>query len=398
MNNLAGLVAVLWQCLTFGAAAAPVAPSGPPLPRTQAVCSTATNNAAACEAKVRADKSGGVKPFATFKALPAGYSPSQLRTAYGINTQGNSRIAVITAYDSPNAKKDLDNYNSTFGLGSFPNCTNSAQTACFSKTNQYGGNFYPSRNRSWAMEADLDVQIAHAICPGCRLTLVEASSSYLSDLTSAVDQAVNSGAKVVSMSWGADEFSSEGLYDYHFSHPGVQFVAASGDNGYGTGWPAAASNVLSAGGTHLELDATGQRTSNPESVWAGTGSGCSLYEAKPTWQKDTGCATRTLNDAAAVADPYTGAAVYSSYSPYGSGWFIIGGTSLSTPLLGGIVADAPAPASQSAFFNSLYGATTGLNDVTSGSNGVCTPAYFCTAGSGYDGPAGLGTPNGLAAF
>jgi subtilase family serine protease len=155
--------------------------------------------------------------------------------------------------------------------------------------------------------------------------------------------------------------------------------------------------VLSAGGTSLFLDSAGNRTS-PESVWGGSGSGCSFYESKPAWQKDAGCLSRTMNDAAADADPYTGAAVYSSYSPYGTGWFIIGGTSLSAPMIGGIIADAPAPVSQSAFFNSLYGAKSGLNDISAGNNGSCSPGYLCSAGTGYDGPSGAGSPIGLSAF
>jgi subtilase family serine protease len=395
-NNLAGLVAVLWQSLALGGTMMP-APSGPPLPKTQAVCSDASTGAAACTAKVRADKAGGVKPYATFNALPAGYSPQQLRTAYGITVQGNSSIAVVTAYDSPNIKRDLDTYDSAFHLPSFPNCTSAGQSACFSKVNEYGGNWYPFRNRGWALETDLDVEMAHAMCPGCRLTLVEANSPYFTDLMQAVDQAVNSGGKVVSMSWGSSEFSTESSYDSHFSNSGVEFVAASGDGGYQTAWPAASPNVLSAGGTSLFLDSAGNRTS-PESVWGGSGSGCSFYESKPAWQKDAGCLSRTMNDAAADADPYTGAAVYSSYSPYGTGWFIIGGTSLSAPMIGGIIADAPAPVSQSAFFNSLYGAKSGLNDISAGNNGSCSPGYLCSAGTGYDGPSGAGSPIGLSAF
>ena len=400
-TTLAALVAVIWQGLAFGGSMMP-APSGPPLPKTQAVCSLPSKTTASCTAKVRADKAGGVKPFANFSLLPGGYTAKQLRSAYNISSaQGTgSSMAVVVAYDSPNIKKDLDAYDAAMGLPVFPNCSAAVTTACFNKMNEYGSNWYPMRNRGWSLEADLDVQMAHATCPGCKLTLVEANSSYFTDLMQAVDEA-SSQAKLVSMSWGANEFGFENFYDTHFQNPNVVYVAASGDGGYGTSWPASSPHVLSAGGTSLYLNAAGQRTS-PELVWNGTGSGCSLYEAKPTWQTvpTPDCtANRVQNDASADADPYTGADIYASYSPYGSGWFIIGGTSLSTPLLGGTIADAPAPANQTAFFNHLYAATSGLNDVLAGSNGFCSPDdYLCNGAQSYDGPSGLGSPNGLSAF
>ncbi|HEY6736917.1 MAG TPA: S53 family peptidase [Candidatus Saccharimonadia bacterium] len=390
-NAVAGIGLALWQLLGFAPAPAPA------VNRTPAVCTTNTATDAVCLAKIYARSDGRVVPAVTAKALPAGYSPAQLRSAYGAPANGTGRIAVVTAYDDPFAKSDLDTYSNTFGLPVLPNCTTAAQTACFEKFNQTGGTIPPLSNRAWALETALDVQTAHAVCPGCRLTLVEASSASITNLMSAVDTAVAKGARVVSMSWGAGEFAQQTVYAKHFNVPGVIFAAASGDDGLGTSWPAASANVLSVGGTTLKLTAAGARAS--ETTWSGTGSGCSLYEAKPAWQHDDGCAKRTLNDLAAVADPATGAAIYTSYSNVGRGWFVVGGTSLATPLVAAMVA-AAGGGNQAAIYPQLYAAQGSANlfDVTTGSNGACSPQYLCGAGTGFDGPTGNGTPVGLAAL
>lgn len=399
--SLSGITAMLLQVLglagLMGLSAPAAAPAAAPVLSYESVCTNADANAA-CLAKVRRDSHGNFAAAASPRALPAGFSPQQFRSAYGVTTTGTGSIAVITAYDNPRAQQDLATFDQTFGLPAFPNCTSASQTGCFTKMSQTGSTiFMPFPNRGWALEADLDVQIAHSMCPGCRLTLVEANSNSFASLSAAIDRAVTVGAHVVSMSWGGNEFSTETNYDSHFNPAAVNFVAASGDNGYGTGWPSASGKVISAGGTSLHLDASGNRSS--ETVWNGTGSGCSLYEAKPSWQTDPSCKKRTMNDLAADADPNTGAAIYSSYSPYGSGWFVIGGTSLSTPLIAGLIADAGAPA-QATTMQSLYNAqgSTNLYDVTSGNDGSCSVNYYCTAATGYDGPSGVGSPVGLAAF
>jgi subtilase family serine protease len=135
-----------------------------------------------------------------------------------------------------------------------------------------------------------------------------------------------------------------------------------------------------------------------ETAWSGAGSGCSAYVAKPSWQKDAGCARRSVVDVAADADPNTGAAVYDSVSYQGhSGWFQVGGTSLAAPLIAGVYALA-GNASTVTYGSYPYSNTSSLHDVTSGSNGSCGGSYLCTAGSGYDGPTGLGSPNGLGGF
>jgi len=398
--SLAGLMALLVQALSVFAplnlntAAAPSNGGS----ATEAVCPAATTTQATCLSWVRALSGHRFKTAATAAALPSGYSPAQFRTAYGVTTSGTGSLAVITAYDNPRLASDLATYDQTFGLPVFPACTSATQTGCFTKVSQTASaTRLPAANRDWAVEADLDVELGHAMCPSCRLTIVEATNAAIPNLLTAVDQAVSLGAHVVSMSWGAGEFASETSYDSHFANPNVNFLAASGDSGYGAGWPASSGHVVAAGGTHLALNSNNTRAA--ETVWTGTGSGCSRYEAKPAWQTDTGCLRRTSNDLAADADPNTGAAIYAGYSPYGAGWLVIGGTSLATPLLAGMISDAPV-LSQTALLSGIYSAagSTALYDVTSGTNGHCSPAYLCTAGAGYDGPTGVGAPIGLGAL
>ncbi|MGH3167128.1 MAG: carboxypeptidase regulatory-like domain-containing protein, partial [Trebonia sp.] len=187
----------------------------------------------------------------------------------------------------------------------------------------------------------------------------------------------------------------------YYDHPGVAVVASAGDAGYGVEFPASAPDVTAVGGTSLTR-APGTARGWTEAAWSGTGSGCSGYEPKPSFQTDTGCAGRTVADVSAVANPDTGVAVYDTYSDgapdYGQGWGQYGGTSVASPVitatyaLGGPIASGDYPNADP------YAHTSGLNDVTSGSNGTCSPAYLCTAGPGYDGPTGLGTPEGTGAF
>jgi subtilase family serine protease len=154
--------------------------------------------------------------------------------------------------------------------------------------------------------------------------------------------------------------------------------------------------VTAVGGTTLTLK--GDNTRLSETAWSGAGSGCSSYESKPAWQTDPGCARRAVADVPADADPTTGASVYDSQGYQGQkGWFTVGGTSLAAPLIAGVYALAGNAASTT-YASFPYSHTGSLNDVTSGTNGSCSGSYFCTAGSGYDGPTGLGTPNGTGAF
>ena len=180
----------------------------------------------------------------------------------------------------------------------------------------------------------------------------------------------------------------------YFQHPGVAITASTGDGGYGVAYPASSPFVTAVGGTSLVRDPSSRGWS--ETAWEGAGSGCSSYETKPAWQADAGCAHKTEADVAAVADPSTGVAVYDSYQT--GGWAVFGGTSAAAPIIAATYALAGPPAANSNPSAYPYDDTAALNDVTVGSNGSCSPAYLCTAGPGYDGPTGLGTPAGIEAF
>ncbi len=363
--------------------------------RHDAVCSP-QKDAFNCHARVLVDHSG--QPFVTVS--PYGFGPAQFANAYGVAsaTAAIRTIAIVDAYDHPNIFSDVNIYSAYFGIQTLSSCPVSLGTStnpCFQKINQNGATQYPQRNAGWALEIALDVEAAHAMCPTCNILLVEANSASYANLMTAVDRAVSMGAKVVSNSYGSSEFSSEGAYDYHFNMPGVAFTFSSGDSGYGVQYPAASQYVTAVGGTSLTMSGN---TYGSESVWDGAGSGCSSFESKPVWQIDSGCAHRTVADVSADADPNTGAAVYDSLAYQGrKGWFTVGGTSLASPLVAAVYAISGIPSGARA--NSLpYTGTASLHDVTAGSNGTCNIPYLCTGVVGYDGPSGLGSPNGISGF
>ncbi|MET9360921.1 S53 family peptidase [Streptomyces sp. NPDC006632] len=330
----------------------------------------------------------------TGAAAPSGLGPSSLQSAYKLpsSTAGSGRtVAIVDAYDDPNAAADLAKYRSQYGL---PACT--VANGCFKKVGQTGTSTLPGADAGWAEEISLDLDMVSAACPNCKILLVEAKSASMANLGTAVNTAVSLGAKYVSNSYGGGESSSDTSYDsQYFNHPGVAITVSSGDGGYGTEYPAASRYVTAVGGTSLKTASNSRGWT--ESVWSGAGSGCSAYDAKPSWQKDTGCSKRTVADVSAVADPATGVAVYDTYGG-DPGWEVFGGTSASSPLIAAVYALAGVPSSGSTPASFPYAHTGSLNDVTSGSNGSCSPAYLCKGGSGYDGPSGLGTPNGTAAF
>ena len=328
----------------------------------------------------------------------SGYGPSDLDSAYNVpTTLGSGKtVAIVDAYDDPNAASDLSTYRSNFGL---PACTTG--NGCFKKVNQNGATSpLPSANAGWGSEEMLDIEMVSAICPSCHILLVEANSPTTANLGTAVNSAVAQGAVAVSNSYGGSESSSETSYDNsYYKHPGVAIVASSGDAGYTREYPAASQYVTAVGGTALSRASNSRGWS--ESVWStssteGAGSGCSAYEPKPSFQTDSGCARRTIADVSAVADPATGVAVYDSYGS--GGWTVFGGTSVASPIIGAMYALANSPA-PSAYPNSYpYANPSALYDVTTGHTATCSPAYLCTGEVGYDGPTGLGTPNGAAAF
>ncbi|CAL9308626.1 S53 family peptidase [Streptomyces sp. SudanB52_2052] len=345
----------------------------------------------------------GISAKAADATSPSGYGPADLRAAYGLTSasanNGTGRtIAIVDAYDDPNAESDLAAYRSHYGL---PACTTA--NGCFRKVGQTGSTTsLPAPNSGWAAEISLDLDMAGAVCPNCHITLVEAKSATMTNLGTAVNEAVALGAKYVSNSYGGGESSADATYDStYFNHPGVAITVSAGDAGYGAEYPAASKYVTAVGGTRLTTSSTTRGWT--ESVWStssteGTGSGCSAYDSKPAWQTDTGCARRTIADVSAVADPATGVSVYDTYGADGQGWATYGGTSASAPIIASVYALAGTPSSGSYPAAFPYANTSALNDVTSGSNGTCATSYFCTARTGYDGPTGWGTPQGLGAF
>ncbi|WSL80870.1 putative Ig domain-containing protein [Kitasatospora sp. NBC_01266] len=330
-------------------------------------------------------------------ATPSGYGPSDLQSAYSLPANGGSgqTIAIVDAQDDPNAESDMGVYRSQFGL---PACTTA--NGCFKKIAEDGSTNYPTGDTGWAGEISLDLDMVSAVAPNAHIILVEATSANMSDLGTAVNQAVSQGAKFVSNSYGGSEDSTDTSSDtQYFNHPGVAITVSAGDGGYGAEYPASSQYVTAVGGTSLSKASNTRGWT--ESVWntsstEGTGSGCSAYDPKPTWQTDSGCGNRTVADVSAVADPATGVAVYQTYG--GTGWDVYGGTSASSPIIASVYADAGTPGASDYPSSYPYAHTSSLNDVTSGSNGTCSPTYLCTAGTGYDGPTGWGTPNGLAAF
>jgi len=368
-----------------------------------------------CLALVRTD----LRAVPLAEAAHDGYGPADLRSAYDLagaaaKRGGSQTVAIVDAYDDPTAEADLGVYRSYYGL---PACTTA--NGCFRKVNQDGeqGN-YPLPNPDWELEESLDLDMVSAICPKCRILLVEANSAdetaaagtpaTRSDLGEAVDTAVNLGATEVSNSYGSVGAESNfTAWDHYYDHPGVAITASAGDSDYGTIWPASSGFVTAVGGTSL-VKSTSPR-GWAETVWGsagaglpaaaqGTGSGCSIWEAKPAWQTDTGCSGRTVADVSAVADPGTGVAIYDS-GVLGGGWTVVGGTSASSPIIASIYALA-GNARTVGYGSFPYAHSNRFFDVTEGSNftpnQVC--GYLCTAGPGYDGPTGLGTPNGTGGF
>jgi subtilase family serine protease len=305
---------------------------------------------------------------------------------------GGQTVAIVDAYNDPNAEADLGTYRSQFGLAP---CTKA--NGCFRQVNQSGNaSPLPAGDTGWSEEISLDLDMVSAICPDCHILLVEASSPTLSNLATAVNTAVRLGATEVSNSYGGSE-SGASYYASAYNHPHVAITASAGDDGYGVSFPASAPTVTAVGGTSLTLDSSGQRAS--ETVWSGTGSGCSRSFAQPAWQASRlpvagVCSRRVVADVAAVADPGTGVSVYDSYGE--SGWLVFGGTSVSAPIIASVYALAGNAYSDTGEPLPYLGGS--LYDVTSGRNGNCGGSYLCTAGRGFDGPTGLGTPIGPSAF
>ncbi|HEX3790843.1 MAG TPA: carboxypeptidase regulatory-like domain-containing protein [Pseudonocardiaceae bacterium] len=355
---------------------------------TKQACAAATKGKASCLLVLRTDvtRSTGVHPAIT----PTGYGPADLDSAYSLPsaTAGSgASVAIVDAFGYPTAEADLAVYRAQYGL---PACTTA--NGCLKLVDQRGGTDFPPSDPGWNGEEALDLDMVSAVCPNCHITLVETDDNSIDNLGAGVNEAVTLGAKYVSNSYAGDEDPSElQLDDAYYNHPGVVVTASSDDLGYGAAYPAASPYVTGVGGTTLVKDSSTRGWS--ESAWAGAGSGCSAYEPKPAFQTDTGCANRAIADVSAVADPNTPVATYE-----GGNWGIAGGTSVASPIIAATYALAGPPSAGTYPVSYPYRDTAALNDVTSGSNGTCSPAYLCAGGPGYDGPTGLGTPNGVAAF
>jgi subtilase family serine protease len=358
------------------------------------VCGPADPNSARCHSDLLTTNGRVVSSASA--PVPGSLGPADLQSAYKLPsaTAGSGQtVAIVDAYNDPYAESDMGVYRSHYGI---PSCTSA--NGCFRKVNQNGSTSYPRNNGSWSQEIALDLDMVSAACPGCHILLVEASSPTYGNLGTAVNTAVRLGATEVSNSYGGSEFGSETSYDTYYNHPGVAITASSGDNGYGVQYPAASPYVTGVGGTTLSRATNARGWS--ETAWSGAGSGCSSYQPKPSWQSNCGSGHRTVADVSAVADPNTGVAVYDSYAYQGySGWLVFGGTSVASPIIASTYALAGNAASAVSGSYS-YSHASSLNDITSGTNSSsgCSPAYLCSAGPGYDGPTGNGTPAGTGAF
>jgi hypothetical protein len=378
------------------------------------VCSPSAGGQAACTSIARVLYRDGAAYYAPTApdlrdgaraAASISFSAVGIRTAYGIVGQGDpSRVvAIVDAYDDPNAYAHLTTYRNGESpqLPPMANCTvsqltgltSSASNPCFTKVNQTGGTTLPSADSGWSNEIDLDLQAASAICPMCSILLLEANSSSFSDLGTAATTGSNTAhVLAISNSYGTQGDVAEILYPAwdNAAKKGIAVLASAGDWGYGTSFPASSSNVLGVGGTTLAVDGnTGVRTA--ETVWSSTGSGCSTYNAAPSWQVIPTSPCRTLKavaDISADADPNSGFQIYTTYSGI-TGWWIFGGTSLSSPLLGALYAMQGYGLSGAGAY--AWAPGTPSFDVKSGSNGSCSPSVLCTAGVGWDGPTGLGS-------
>ena len=361
---------------------------------SRAVCGTGSGKH--CFAHIRVDEHGDfaradLSPAATVSGLGA----TDLQAAYKIPTTGGTgTIAIVDAFDYPKAEADLKVYRAQYGL---PPCTTA--NGCFKKVNQTGAAspLPPAATAAddWNVEAALDLDMASAGCPTCKLVLVEANSDQDNSLFIANNAAAAIGT-VVSNSWGKNgETAADTATETYFTHPGVGIFFASGDAAYGASYPATSPLVFAVGGTTLTSSNTASR-GWVETVWFGssggsnfgTGSGCSAIFAKPGYQNGvtTGCTKRAEADLSAVADNL---AIYVN-SASGGGWGTVGGTSAATPLTAAIFANTGHGGAGPDF---VYSNKADFFDVTSGKNGTCSPSVLCTAGTGWDGPTGLGTPN-----
>ena len=348
-----------------------------------------------CKAHLVVDENNRARPSAT----PAGLGPADLASAYKLKASVTSTatIAIVDAFNYPNAESDLAKYRAQFGL---PACTKA--NGCLRILNENGATSPLPGNSpagdDWTVEAALDLDMASAACPTCKLILFEAQDDQGNGLFAAQNAAAASGAVSISNSWGGPSDGTDLSLDASFfTHTqNVNVFVATGDNG-NTGatpdYPSTSAHVIGVGGTSLRKSTTASRGWT-ETAWSGAGSSCSKLIAKPSFQSvvpTAACSKRAAADVSAVADPNTGLAVFNAGS---GGWIVVGGTSAASPFVAAVFARyGISGASHNASYP--YAHTNQFFDITSGKNGTCTSA-LCRAGTGWDGPTGIGSPNGAA--
>jgi subtilase family serine protease len=387
-----GAGTLLLGALATATPAADAAPSG--LHAKRVCAASAHPTVASCLAKVLVNGKGTVPNTATPSA--GAKTPAQLKDAYKLTgtSSGGKTVAIVDAYGYPNLASDLAAYRSYFGL---PACTTAS--GCLTIRDQNGGTNLPRFDTGWAGEQALDVDAVSAICPDCKILVVQAKSASIVDLGTAVNTASKqAGVAAISNSYGGGDLS-DATYGAPYNHPGIAVTASTGDNGYqGGSFPASSSYVTAVGGTSL-FAASGTSRGWTESAWSGAGSGCSTVNAAlaAASGSNTGCTKRAIADVSAVADPSNGGmAVYYPTSRTVSTWAQVGGTSESAPIIAAVYA---LSGNTAGYANALpYSHTANLFDVSTGSNGTCPTTQWCNARTGWDGPTGLGTPNGTGAF
>jgi kumamolisin len=305
--------------------------------------------------------------------------------------KGAGAIAVVEGFDDPTAQADLDVFSAQFGL---PKTTISVAYLT-------GTQPKPDPSGSFTLETGLDLEWAHAMAPQAKLFLVEAPNNGLLNLFEAAQLAASlvagSGGGEVSMSFGAGgEGSNEAEFDPFFVFPGVVFFASSGDSP-GVDYPSASPNVVSAGGTSISRDPN-SGTFLIETSWQDAGGGPSQVEPRPSFQNGVRFivgTTRGTPDLSFDANPTTGVWIYNSNPVFGTGWFVVGGTSVSAPSLAGIVNAAGSFSSSSQaentmLYNHIFGGS--FNDTLYGNCGLNAGNFAIL---GYDFCSGVGTPNTL---
>jgi subtilase family serine protease len=345
-----------------------------------------------CHAHALVNVDGHVQAAAT----PQGWGPADLQSAYNIPTtiSGTPTVAIVDAYGYANLESDLGTYRSTYNL---PACTTA--NGCLKIVNQTGQTTplpaNPPANDDWTLETALDVDMASAACPSCKILVVQATDNAGDGLYVGQNAAAQLGATVISNSWGGPEQPGTSLTtsETYFAHPGIAVFVSAGDAGYNDGgqgpdYPATSANVIAVGGTSLTKTTGGRGWT--EAAWSSGGSACSLSIPKPSYQTGTMCQYKATTDIAAVGDPQTGVAIYNQAN---GGWSVIGGTSASAPMMAAIFAATGNGGQTSGAFVMQNAAK--LNDVTTGTNGTCG-TILCKAGPGWDGPTGYGTPNATA--